>query len=243
MYAFITASTKGIGKQIGIDLLDKDYFVYFNGHTQESTKLLEKEIGYRDANQDYLPTFDIICQDLSTIESTIALGNYFKENNRYLDVLVLNLGTTDRTPFGEIKPSEWNGVFETNLSSAFFLIQTLKDNINPNGRIIFISSISSIVPDAVSISYGVSKAAINMLVSYLAKEFADKNITVNAVAPGYTMTKWHQKKSKAQLKRIANKTLLKRFATPAEISSTVLHLIDNGYINGQIIRVDGGFQL
>jgi 3-oxoacyl-[acyl-carrier protein] reductase len=241
--ALITGSTKGIGKQIGIDLLDKGYYVYFNGHTQKSTKELEKEIGYRDIDHDYLPTLDIICQDLSTIESVIALGKYFKEKERTLDVLILTLGITDRTPFGEIKPEEWNKVFETNLSSAFFLIQELKDNINPNGKIIFISSISGIIPDSVSISYGVSKAAINMLVPYLAKEFANKKITVNAIVPGYIMTDWHKSKSQAQLKRIAKKCLAGRLGTPEEVSKAVFSAIDNNFINGQIIRVDGGFGL
>lgn len=237
--ALVTASTKGIGKQIGLDLLEHDYFVYFNGHTQESTKKLENEIGLPDVDHDYLPSLNIICQDLSTIKSAIQLGNYLTE----LDILILNLGVTDRTPFGEIKSEEWNKVFETNLSSSFFLIQSLKDKIREGGKIIFISSISGIVPDSVSISYGVSKAGINMLVPYLAKEFASKGITVNAIAPGYTITDWHINKSKAQLKRISDKTLAKRFATTEEISSTVLHIIDNNYINGQVIRVDGGFQL
>jgi 3-oxoacyl-[acyl-carrier protein] reductase len=240
--AFVTASSRGIGKEIGLDLLEKNYFVYFNGHTQESTKNLEKYL-----NNPKYPFIkgesDIICQDLSTIESTIALGKYFKENERTLDVLVLNLGITDRTPFGQIKPEEWNKVFETNLSSAFFLIQELKDNINPNGKIIFISSISGIIPDSVSISYGVSKAAINMLVPYLAKEFADKKITVNAICPGFTNSDWHRDKSKAQIKRIEKKILLKRFAEPKEISSLVMEVINNSYINGAILKIDGGFGL
>lgn len=234
--ALITGSTKGIGKQIGIDLLDKDYYVFFNGHTPQSTLELEKELGETNLAS-------IICHDLSTIESAIALGKYFKLHKRNLDVLVLNLGITDRTSFGEIKPEKWNKVFETNLSSAFFLIQELKDIINPNGKIIFISSISGIISDSVSISYGVSKAAINMLVPYLAKEFADKKITVNAIAPGYIMTDWHKNKSQAQLKRIANKCLAGRLGTPEEVSKAVLSVIDNNFINSQIIRVDGGFGL
>lgn len=231
----ITGSTKGIGKQIGLDLLDNYYFVYFNGHTQKSTRKLRDEL-------NNISNYEIICQDLSTTESTIALGKCFKETKRSLDVLVLNLGITDRTPFGEIKPEEWNKVFETNLSSAFFLIQSLKNNINKNGKIIFISSISGIIPDSVSISYGTSKAAINMLVPYLTKEFADKKITVNAVAPGYVDSSWHITKSKSQIKRISKKCYANRFGTPKEISKVVMTIIDNDFINGQIIKVDGGWK-
>jgi 3-oxoacyl-[acyl-carrier protein] reductase len=240
--ALVTGSTKGIGKQIGIDLLCSNYLVYFNGHSLESIKQLEQDLAAPNLiamNPDY----NIICQDLSTIESNIALGNYFKENNRYIDILVLNLGITDRTSFGEINPKDWNRVFETNLSGAFFLIQTLKDNINSNGKIIFISSISGCTTDSVSIAYGVSKGAIHILVPYLAKEFASRRITVNAIAPGYIDTDWHKSKSPEQIKRIEKKHLANRLGTTKEISKAVMAVINNDFINGQVIRVDGGFGL
>lgn len=230
--ALITGSTRGIGKQMGIDLLNKDYYVYFNGRTEQSCCDLRIELKNKE-------NFTILKADLSEIDKI----DWIKKQIPVLDVLILNAGITDRTPFGKIALENWNKVFNINLTNQFFLVQELKDRINPNGKIIFISSISGIIPDSVSISYGVSKAAINMLVPYLAKEFADKGITVNAVAPGYIMTDWHKGKSQAQLKRIANKCLAGRLGTPEEVSKAVLGVIDNDFINGQIIRVDGGFGL
>lgn len=225
----ITGSTRGIGKQIGIDLLDKGYFVYFN-HAHDNVNISFLDNKYRK--------YKVIKADLSGINEISKLNKISK-----LDILILNMGITDRSKFGQLTYKNWEKVINTNLTIPFFLVQSLRNKIRENGRIIFISSISGIVPDSTSIPYGVSKAGINMMVKYLAREFAPKKITVNAIAPGYTMTSWHKSKSKAQIKRIEKKILLNRFAEPKEISKTVLSIIDNDYINGQVIQVDGGFGL
>jgi 3-oxoacyl-[acyl-carrier protein] reductase len=242
MNAFIAGSTKGIGNQIGMDLLNKDYFVYFNGHSLESTNQLKLNL-QNYPNSISNNKYNIIWYDLSSIENSINLANEFIARNIKLDVLVWNVGLTDRTRFGNINSKEWNRVFEANLSSPFFFIQDMKNNINPGGKIILISSILGIIPDSVSLSYGVSKAAINMLIPYLAKELSDKKITVNAIAPGFIDTDWHKGKNKKQIERIKNKSLAKRFGTVEEISRVAMSIIDNDYINGQIIRCDGGYGL
>jgi 3-oxoacyl-[acyl-carrier protein] reductase len=238
--ALITGSTKGIGKQIGIDLLNKGYFVYFNGHTQESAKQLEQELN--DLN--YANNSNIICTDLSLLEKNLELTNYLKAQDIYLDVLVLNLGITDRTPFGAICYDSWKKVMDTNLNFPFFLIQSLASHIRENGRIVFISSVLSEVPHGTSISYAVSKAGINALAKNLAKYFSENGITVNVISPGFIRdTDWHKDKSNTQIKRIEDKILLKRFGITKEISSLVMEIINNQYINGTILRVDGGYDL
>lgn len=222
--ALVTGSGRGIGYQIGLDLLKAGYFVYFQDKDNIPPKL--ENSAFIQADLSYIEELDKIVKQIPV-----------------LDALILNAGITDRTPFGKIALENWNKVFNVNLTNQFFLIQDLKDKINPNSKIVFISSITGIVPDAVSISYGVSKAAINMLVPYLAKEFVHKKITVNAIAPGYIMTDWHKGKDKAQIKRIAKKCLANRLGTPEEVSKIVLNIINNDFINGQIIRIDGGFGL
>lgn len=228
--ALITGGTKGIGRAIAYELWHKDVKLFLNyANDEESAKqtLLE------------LPNIQLIQADMSTF----AGGNEVFDKIKKIDYVILNVGITDRTPFGEINIQDWDKVFRTNLSIPFFLVQALKDKINEGGRIVFITSISGIVPDSVSISYGVSKASENMLVQYLAKEFAPKKITVNAIAPGYIFTNWHLGKSGDQLQRIANKSILKRLGKPEEVAKAVMMIIENDYITGQIIRVDGGFGL
>jgi len=231
--ALITGSTNGIGRRIGIDLLNKGYTVYFNYvRDDRCATILEYEL-YKMG----LDCFGIIKADLSDV------NEIEKINISNLDILILNAGITDRTPFGKVSLYNWEKVFNTNLTVPFFLIQELKNKININGKIIFISSISGYTTDSTSISYGVSKGAIHILVPYLAKEFANKKITVNAICPGYIDTKWHKSKSKAQIKRIEKKCLVNRLGTTEEISKAVTSIIDNDFINAQIIRVDGGFNV
>ncbi|GAG95777.1 unnamed protein product, partial [marine sediment metagenome] len=126
---------------------------------------------------------------------------------------------------------------------SIFLIQKLRNKIKPNGKIIFIGAVLGKEPDASSISYGVSKGSLPILCKYLAKEFAPRKITVNVVAPGFIETEWHKDKPKDQIERIKNKTLLKRFGYPNEVSDICQALINNDYITGQTIYIDGGYNL
>jgi len=112
-----------------------------------------------------------------------------------------------------------------------------------NNRIIFIGSVAGHIPNATSIPYGVSKGSLEILTQYLARDLADKNITVNTIAPGYISTQWHKDKCFPQLDRIRKQNLLNRFGTTEEVSQVCQMLIENEYVNGQTICVDGGFHL
>ena len=235
--ALITGSTKGIGECIGIDLLNKNYTVYFNyAKDDKSAKLLNSQLKERG-----FINFKIIKADLSTYKGVEKL---IKETGTSkLDVLVLNAAITDKTKFGEIELEKWNKVVNVNLTMPFFLIQKLNSEgkIKPNGRIIFISAILAKVPHATSISYSITKAGANALVKNLVKYFSKKKITVNAVAPGFVKTTWHKTKTLDHIKRIRRKIALNRFAESEEVSSLVMEIIKNSYIDGQIFTIDGGY--
>jgi 3-oxoacyl-[acyl-carrier protein] reductase len=223
----ITGSSDGIGLQIGLDLLDKNHYVIFTGRNPKPLLIEDTD------KTDY--EYHIV--DFSNIESVC----YFVKKllNRRIDNLILNVGKTNREK--NITVEDWDDVFNTNLKYPCGLIKGLEKNIQK--RIIFIGSVLGHIPDSSSIAYGVSKGSLEILTKYLAKDFALKNVTVNTVAPGFTDTKWHHGKSKEHIKRIKEKILLKRFATTEEISHACQFIIENNYITGQTICVDGGYGL
>ncbi len=230
--ALVTGSTQGIGRAIGIELLKQGYEVYFNGRSANSMDKIEDIL-------NFFPGAHYIKMDLSTVENCELLINVLKD----IDVLVWNVGTTDRTPFLDVEVKEWNKVFEANVDAPFFFIRAMYHKIKPGGRIILISSVLGIEAKSRSISYGVSKAAINMMVPYLAKEFANRKVTVNAIAPGFIDTGWHDGKTKEQIEKIESECLAKRLGRPEEIAKVAAAIVDNEFINGQIIRVDGGYNI
>lgn len=235
-YALITGSTKGIGKQIAIDLLKRNYFVILNYSNDDSViKLLRKELDTISSK------YKIIKHDLSKIDELSEFTDKVTAITKTLDVIILNTAITNRKEFRKIEPSEWNKVINTNLTSPFFILQKLDKYINENGNIIFIGALMGTVPHAISIPYGVSKAGLHMLGKYLVKIFCDRKITVNVIAPGFVDTPWQKNKPESLRKKIEGKIALHRFATPDEISLSCMHLIDNKYINGAILNLDGGY--
>lgn len=235
-YAVVTGSTKGIGHAIALDLLRRGCYVIMN--YSASDDVAEKVRGELSSVSH---NFTIIKANLSCFDGLEIFVDKILEVSRSIDYLVLNVGITKRVDFDGIDREDWNLILNANLTIPFFLIKKIGHSINNNGRIIFIGSILGTIPHAISTPYSVSKAGLNMLAKCLVKDFSSRSITVNVVAPGFVNTSWQEGKDVQHLNRITEKISLKRLASADEISSTCMHLIDNGYINGQIITVDGGY--
>jgi len=228
--ALVTGSTKGIGLAISKKLADKGYFVYTNSR-DDDTASTELDTG----------NHCIIKADLSTPYGAEYLTEFIRNRAAPLDCVVLNAGTTCRKDFGEIEYDDWNKVMNTNVNIPFLICQSLFPVIADFGSIVFIGSDMGIYPHSVSTAYSVSKSATHMLAQSLVKECADRNIRVNAIAPGFIDTQWQKEKPDWLREKIEQKIALKRFGTPEEIADACMFLIENTYINGSIVQVDGGY--
>lgn len=225
-YALVTGSTKGIGFAIAKRLIEHDYFVFVNGR---DTAVLDL------APDKHL----LITADLSTSRGVDALTDAISQYQ--LDCIVLNAGATCRKELAAITYDDWQTVMDTNVNMPFFLVQRVFDRIADGGSVVFISSAMSLKPHAISLPYGVSKAAVNALAQGLVKEFAPRRIRVNAVCPGFVDTEWQKEKPQWLREKTENKIALKRYASPDEIADICFCVINNSYINGAVVPADGGY--
>lgn len=236
-FAAITGMTKGIGRAITECLLRNGYYVLGNYASDD-----EAAEEFLDANKIFSSHLKLIKLDLFSYESACQFAQQIINITPSLDVLILNSGTTDRAPFGDITEDSWMRVIGVNLNAPFFVVQQLREHMVPNaGRIIFIGSSMGEFPHSQSVSYGVSKAAVHELARYIIKYFSGSGVTVNAIAPGFVDTPWQVGKAKAHRERIERKVALHRFAEPKEIADLCVHVIENQYINGAVLDINGGY--
>jgi 3-oxoacyl-[acyl-carrier protein] reductase len=221
-YALVTGSARGIGYATAKKLTDNGYFVFTNGVNGNGTDL---------------PNTKHVKADLSSVEGAETLLK--AADGQALDCVVFNAGTTYNAPFGEIDIKEWQRVMNMHVNIPLYLSQKL--NIAENGSIVFIASAMAFHPHSVSLAYGVSKAAGLALGKNLVKEFACRKIRINVVCPGFIDTDWQKQKPDWLRTKIENKTALKRFGTPEEVADLVLSAVDNGFINGSVLTIDGGY--
>ncbi len=235
--ALVTGSTKGIGKAIAFALLGQGYFVLMNFVFDEVVAQATADEFHQAGFHDFL----ILPGDLSSQETVDEFIEKVRGVTSQLSCLVCNVGVTDRTPFASVEYTRFLQVMETNLLLPFYLVQQLADSMVFGGNILFMGSSLGTYPHATSLAYGVSKAGLEALARNLVKEFASQKVRVNIVAPGFVDTQWQKEKPPEIRARIEGKIALERFSQPEEIAQMCLAIIENGYINGTCVAVDGGY--
>lgn len=237
-YALITGGSRGIGKAISIKLAEMGYFVLinFNTNTTDAEGTLN-EIKAKGGDGELLP-FDV--SDPEKIKIAIE-GWQANHPDEHIEVLVNNAGTSKDMLMIWMDEKDWTNVIRTNLDSFFFVTQLLlKDMlINKYGRIINVVSLSGIKGLPGQTNYSAAKAGVIGATKALAQEIGKKNVTVNAVAPGFIRTDMTKDLDEKELKKMIP---LNRFGMPEEVAEVVGFLASDksSYITGEVININGG---
>lgn len=229
----ITGASRGIGKITAIEAarLGANIGINYHKNKMEAEKVL-------DVVKSYGVEGVILQGDVSKYEDVKRIVQGFVSKFNKIDVLINNAGISPQyTKILEIPNEEWDLIIDTNLKSVFLMIKESLPFIPNGGKIINLSSIAGKMGGTIGPHYAASKAGIIGLTFALASELAARKITVNAVAPGPVDTELVSEEVK---KKLAELTPLKRIATPHEIAKTIIFIIENDFVDGEVIDVNGG---
>jgi 3-oxoacyl-[acyl-carrier protein] reductase len=237
--AAVTGAGRGIGRAIAVRLASEGARVACVSRTEANAKRTADEINLIRA--DAAKAYAVDVADHAAVQKT---GAQILEDFMKIDILVNNAGVTRDGLTMRMSIEDWDAVLNTNLRGAFNFTQAIVRAMTKqrSGRIINISSVIGLIGNAGQTNYAASKAGLIGFTKSLAKELASRNITVNAVAPGFITTDMTADLSDEIKKTIHAKIPLGRTGTPEEIANAVSFLAsaEASYITGQVLCVDGG---
>lgn len=236
--ALITGASGGIGAAIARLFHQRGATVLLHGTKENKLQELQKELG---ENSYICPA------DLASLESIKNLALEAEKMLGNVDILVNNAGITKDSLFMRMKDKDWSDVLDVNLTSVFSLTKALIANMVKNrfGRIVNISSVVAFTGNPGQVNYCSSKAAMIGFTKALAQELAGRQITVNAIAPGFIQSMMTEKLNEKQKEAILSSIPMKRMGDAVEIANAALYLAsdESSYITGQTIHVNGGLAM
>jgi 3-oxoacyl-[acyl-carrier protein] reductase len=233
-YALVTGGSRGIGRATCIKLVSLDFHVIVNFLSNEK-EALQTLAQIKEAGGDgELLRFDV--SDPSQVDDAINKWNEEHQDD-YIEVLVNNAGIRKDILMMWMENSHWHDVLNTNLNGFFYVTRAVLKNmlIKKYGRIVNVVSLSGLKGLPGQVNYSAAKAAIIGATKALAQEIGKKNVTVNAVAPGFIRTDLNEAELKSMIP-------LNRFGTPEEVAEVVCFLASekSSYITGEVISINGG---
>lgn len=240
--ALVTGASRGIGASIAKKLAGEGVFVIVNYNgSKERAESVVNEINVAGGE-----AAAIQC-DVSDFEACSAfIADIIKSYGR-LDILVNNAGITKDGLLMKMSESDFDAVINTNLKGAFNTIRHVSRQMlkQRSGRIINISSVSGLLGNAGQANYAASKAGVIGLTRSVARELASRQITVNAVAPGFVGTEMIEAMTDSAKESMTSMIPFGRIGEPEEIADAVVFLASDAarYITGQVIAVDGGMSI
>ncbi len=239
--ALVTGSGQGIGKEIAVTLAKAGANIGVSDINLEAAEATAKEIA------DTLGVKTIALKaNVASEDDVKAMVKGFVAEMGSLDILVNNAGITKDGLIMRMKEADWDAVLNVNLKSAFLCTKAAtRPMMKTGGRIINIASISGVIGLPGQANYSASKAGMIGMTKAVAKEVAGKNITVNAVAPGFIRTAMTDKLSDEVVKGYEDNIPMSRMGAPADIANAVLFLASDlaSYVTGQVVQVNGGLAM
>lgn len=240
--AIITGSSRGIGKTTAHEFAKRGVNVVIVARSEAKAVEVAKEIADR-YNVETLG----VGADVSSAESVSSLFEQALKKFSKIEILVNNAGITKDNLLIRMKEEEWDSVLDTNLKGAFLCSREAVKIMTKQryGRIINVSSVVAFIGNPGQVNYTASKAGLIAMTKTLAKEYASRGITVNAVAPGFIttdMTEGLPEKVKEEMLKLIP---LQRFGTTEDVANAIIFLAspESGYITGQVIHVNGGMYM
>jgi len=236
--ALVTGAGRGIGKAVSVRLARERYHLICVSKSADSCGAVAEEIRQSGGSASAYPV------DVSDMPAVTDLCERVLKEEGAVDVLVNNAGITRDGLLFRMSDEDWDAVIRTNLSSCFSFIKHLARPMTRNrwGRIINISSVIGLMGNAGQANYAASKAGMIGLTKALAKEFAARQVTVNAVAPGFIQTDMTEGLSDEARDQITKLIPLKKLGTAEDVAGIISFLCgdDAAYVTGQVFTVDGG---
>lgn len=237
--AVITGGSRGIGRAVALKLAENgiNVAIVYNGRIESAQDVVNKalELGV-----------DAGCYrcDVADFEASAAICNQIIADFGRVDILVNNAGITKDMLFMRMTESDFDRVIDVNLKGAFNFTRHLSKSIirSDFGRIINISSVSGLMGNPGQANYSASKAGLIGFTKTVAKELAGRNVTCNAIAPGFIETEMTEHLPESVKGKLDSVVPLKRMGRADEVAFLALFLASemSGYITGEVIRIDGG---